>query len=1112
MDFTLSELVEKSKEQPNGSPLEKFVPPTPVTKTPQGLSQFTLDELQAPQAPKKTSLTVDDVKADPERLSKIRRMMSTAKDIKYETADPDEVMKDFMAHMRFLNTNELSIGKEAMNVLSADDQTKAIYGDAYKVYEDMGSMFSNGDFWGGTLDYAQSFVTSPSLYLGLGIGKLAGNAGTKAVGTKVMSQAINTAAKEAARKSGGKVTETLVQQQLRNTASKVTARNAILGAVAVEAPFATASDYLYQDIMMETDVQETFSYAQSALSTLGGAAGAIIPAGVLLRSRGDTLANAGNLIQEANKKRAKGASKRAAEQVKSSLQKAQIDWLKLAEAGIAADKNQALKDGITQWFLDINREDSFVRILQKEGAELRTGKGEFTESLLEYAKAVGDEGIEGFNEALAPLGIQFGEAIEILAGVMRKAGQDQNLSSQASKFMQDFQNVSVAKRAAKESVVRSAGEMGDEVELDEAQVLAYIQSTWKKTLVSTFPTTAVNVKGWALARSAKAVADVALAGGLLGKAGIRAVVNPTGAVEDLMKVKAIAENQAFMLNTLVDPFLSAEGFLSLLEKAPTKIKKELTGQIFGGVEDFSPKAFGLNPDKGAVKYVEKLTNAAQQISFVRLQDTLTKGISGITALDRESRLAFNKGIKKLIEDGETYKLTDEMWDKAMKGVLEETFSEDFSRGKGLLAQAARAVQNISNHPIGGFVVPFGKFMNNTMAFMYRYSLVSLTVNLGRVFKGGKNLEEDIAKGVAGTMALVYMAQSEAEKQAEGLQWFERRTQDGQVEDITTLFPYSVYALVGRITHNSLQGEGMSLEMLNELTKQMGPLDAVGDLAAPAFIQDVLRYLADDQVEGEERSAFFDIVGFAAESVGGIAAGFTRPLELPLRTIAYNNPEMGGGVLPDIKQAEGVDKFVMAVTRNVAPIFHYLLGEQTEEGVRLYGEPRQSSLIDGPVRSANPVGTLTGTTLQPPAKNLNKLLGMVDKPPFRAESFTSGVAAYDAFINKNVTKRLESEAARLLKTEAFLKAPKSLQIEMVDGLIQAVRADLVGLLEGGYLGNQDDRLINERRKLMVMDRQARARAKEALDITVRDNKLTMYQIEAIKNWIALEKEQTRQLVR
>jgi hypothetical protein len=450
-----------------------------------------------------------------------------------------------------------------------------------------------------------------------------------------------------------------------------------------------------------------------------------------------------------------------------------------------------------------------------------------------------------------------------------------------------------------------------------------------------------------------------------------------------------------------------------------------------------------------------------------------------------------------------------MWEKATASVLRETFSEDLSRGTHALRGFAKFIQDLSAQPGVGFFIPFGRFLNNTVAFTYRHSPLAYFGIASRVFRGkaGEGVDQALGRATVGTMALGYMTYEQSKNQEEGLQWFEKRNADGSIQDITNLFPYSLYALSGRIIHNFNQGEGMDPELINSLVQQVGPLDALENVAGGQVIRDFAMFMSDPQIEDGEKATYLDLVGNATAYVGGtigdIAAGYTRPLDLVSRSISYVNPEAGGGVTIDRKQAEGMDRFVLGLTRYVSGFMNFAFGEETEYGVRLYGAPKESATSMGPAMIPNPAGTIVGTTLQKQSRNLNKLLGLVDKPPFRADSFTSGVPEYDAFINQQVTPMLERRAESLLNNDIFMNAPKSMQIERVSGMIKEVQNEVLSMLEGRRIGDPEDRLMNERRKLLTRDRQARIRAKEALGITTDDHKLSLFEIEAIRRRMALE---------
>jgi len=67
----------------------------------------------------------------------------------------------------------------------------------------------------------------------------------------------------------------------------------------------------------------------------------------------------------------------------------------------------------------------------------------------------------------------------------------------------------------------------------------------------------------------------------------------------------------------------------------------------------------------------------------------------------------------------SYEITDEMWQKAVNALQEDTFSVDFRWSKSPLGKLARISQEISTIPGIGFFYPFCQFVNSIMAFSVR---------------------------------------------------------------------------------------------------------------------------------------------------------------------------------------------------------------------------------------------------------------------------------------------------------------------------------------------------------------------------------------------------------
>ena len=866
-------------------------------------------------------------------------------------------------------------------------------------------------------------------------------------------------------------------------------------------------------MMVEAGVQEDRNYWEAgAVALMGGVGGVIsyIPHGAAGVSG---LANTGAKISAAKAARAGKVAKAAAPEIEKMMKRLATNWKEMAARGESINPNLELRTTAVEMFFDIENENSLVRILQRAGANFDfESKVTLSQQMVGFARALPKDIQDSLNKSFEPFGTSFPEIMDIFASVMRKAGQDQSSASIAKKFLQEYANMSVAKKNSQRDTIVGAFKAENEA-VDKAtrkQVFGYTTSLWKRMLTSTPATTMANVKGYGYAMMARSMAEM-LYGGVVGTQGLVArMLGSTTADYKLAQSAAMFKSQWFMAKTLVDPYTTVESFMELLANAGSKTQKKALGSFFGGVEEGAPAMYGLSKDAFIVRNAEKVANAAANLSLVKIQDLYTKSFSGIKQLDIESRKAFGIGIDELINTNRTHELTDEMWDRSISVMLRDTFSQDYTKGGGL-AKVAKLVEDISNNPVLGFAMPFGRFMNNTMAFISSYSPIGLLPIMSKAFRV-KGAEQDLgmalAKATVGTVALGYLVSSESEKMKEGLQWFEERDETGEVVNISNVFPRSLYNLVARIGAITKESGGVPRDLMNELKKQVGPFDVIANIGDNEFLTDFVKFMGETSEEDAAYKGAWDAIFYAAESITGtVLSGFTRPLD-PIDKIVGIYGEAHGelaNVAVDRKQAEGVDAILLGLSRYTNSVFSLIAGDETEEGGRLFGNPAYSSTQEGPKKDPNPVSSIFGRKVEPRRTNIDKVLGMANLPPFRADSFTTGVPEYDAFMNDTIYPTLERKATGLLNGPTFKNASIAKKLDMVNMIIKDARYEILDAIEHNYVGDPNAMLLNERRKLMVYDQSLRAEAKQALGIKQEDRKLNLFQIQLIRDWIEVEKE-------
>ena len=114
--------------------------------------------------------------------------------------------------------------------------------------------------------------------------------------------------------------------------------------------------------------------------------------------------------------------------------------------------------------------------------------------------------------------------------------------------------------------------------------------------------------------------------------------------------------------------------------------------------------------------------------------------------------------------------------------------------ESFVGSLAKVVETASNAPGIGFILPFGRFMNNVVATGYRYGPGAVLDGASAIMKGSKgkiDATEAIARATVGTTSLFYAMDFQNEQQKRGYQWYELQTGSGETTNITNTFPLSL---------------------------------------------------------------------------------------------------------------------------------------------------------------------------------------------------------------------------------------------------------------------------------------------------------------------------------
>ena len=1060
-----------------------------------------------------------------ENLNTIREYMVSNKGINYEDAEDETLVEDYMDHMRRFNTNVIATAGEARYISKADERTKALAGNAYKLYDSMGNVFVNDGFFGavdGVFDYVQAVASDPTNYIGLltgGLGKgaalgltqaskaaikeAAKLAASKAAKSGATKKAIDKAGVEAGEamaqklvKSGrtapqmAKIKEGAVkaarsrarlqQESLANLSFKrekfaEAGKKAVLQTTAIDALLAGLQDNTIQNIYLDAGAQTEYSAAQTALSlALGGVGGGLhYTFGKFQGMSG--LNEAVEMAKAASK--AEELPKKALESTKKELKKLRsipTDELKALSKGDKANRTKrinALKKKVSDLnlqalgepLLNAKGTKAAKKVLKKElvSWKQKVDKGEeiltnnyLPEGLLRgivvgddnkggLAKVFRDQGIkirrdtkvsdmltnlvtympeeeltEFSADVLKATGVNLGDIAELPINIRDVIAADVSRAGRTLSVMSQFRRtVDGGVVSGNELLVETLAqkEVRDTLEgetelLKRAKPFAYGQNVWKRLLVSSPATTAANVMGFGQFFAGQIVADLVTSTNLTVAGQAMRMAGKTEKADELFRQsKVYRQIQAQKMQNFLDPYTTHDAYLSYLD-----INKDVKGLLFetvgAGVER-SAKRYGIGPENKIFKNAEKFTDAAMNITGVRIQDTFTKSQMFMTELDKYLRLKKDRTLQDVLEKGDLAVIDDDVIGGAVDVTLRSVFSKDYTTDDQLLGGVAKFVESASNTPMLGTVIPFGRFMNNVVATAYQWSPVAALPAASRIAKaakaGGQDITsvEAVSRSIVGTGALGMAMMYSEQQEKEGLAFNEINAGGGTVVDVRNVFPFSLWLAAGRGANLRRKGEPISKELREDILAQL----AIGQVARDTqFANDLYNVFDYMTGQGSDRGASLDAL---YKSVGNIAAGATRPLDAVNRAVGYM---ADNDIAKDVRQARGLGP---VFTQSASKYFDNILEVMIGETDTLTGKNLRIASRKGDVYDPNPLSRIFGITVKQGRTAAEKAYSLAEMKTWTADSRTK-IPMYDRIFNESLAPILEVKMSRLVKDKRF----------------------------------------------------------------------------------------------
>ena len=236
-------------------------------------------------------LSPSDLVEDPEHLKTIKTYMATRYGLGVADNRTDEDIVDkFVNHMRnYKAGNSITTLSETAWLAKADEETRAVAGQAYGTFDKLGNLFgeqnSLSEKVDGVFDYAKATILDPTNLVAFGAGRLASTFTGKLAGRyarKKAQEAVVKLGPNATEAKKAKVFNDYIQKSIRaariNEGASARAKKEIGASVATEAALSLGIDTAFQNGMIMSMQQEDWSRFQTGLAAIGGLVGGSVSA------------------------------------------------------------------------------------------------------------------------------------------------------------------------------------------------------------------------------------------------------------------------------------------------------------------------------------------------------------------------------------------------------------------------------------------------------------------------------------------------------------------------------------------------------------------------------------------------------------------------------------------------------------------------------------------------------------------------------------------------------------------------------------------------------------------------------------------------------------------
>ena len=793
--------------------------------------------------------------------------------------------RSFTGGQSITTTNEIAFG------LSADQITKNKLGAGYLLFDQMDNAFTGEGTWSemgdAIYDYGKAAIYDPTTLLSFGLGKIFTFGATKASSIAARSLLIKGFQQY--------VKQGMSKTAARVAVGKAVTKAAPV--VAADAVFNVGFDALYQAQLINTDAQEEFSFTQSAVTAAGSILMPAVLFGTSATVKGlrrseflkDSWIGSKELDVAALKMDAATALAESRKRIKNKQLIDTVDenfgriaggdsgflaWQTVkAKAKSAIARKQEVdtdtetmnifmknfwfgaKDGSTKGYYEALKDAGFVTTPAMIDEYKVTGT--FAQTIMFLKPSTVKNMMTSFEK-------ETGRKLKIKK---TPAGLRDHMikgTSVGAETMQIASQLSRLENLGGAELTKALKNMGKGKMPDDPKKLQFALSVYKRLITSHLSTTGANIKGFGQLVSLNTAADIftsainyTIAGGakVAGKSDTAEMYANRGYGSLLGAIRRGA--------SVLSPELEyeyAQKILELNPKTAETLFRDVSGD--GGVRDslehFNLDAKGkvdaegklINPNATldpksptylVAKGADAVTKGAQTVTLVRMQDEVTKTWSFGTNVNQAIMREYGTSPQKFFDrpDAALEMATDRfrknVLEKAAFRTMRETASVNWSTlpANNAFRAAARFIETITNKTPAGFIVPFGSFLNTTIATMgdlsgfnaIRFSLERMT---GKKHDfATQEMAEAYGRMAAGWSAVAlgtYTAGGAIDRVKEGLAWNQDRNDDGSIQDNRFDWPFSTIRVVEQMLAHGTKGNPEILKGLKDFSWDEVPDD------------------------------------------------------------------------------------------------------------------------------------------------------------------------------------------------------------------------------------------------------------------------------------------------